>query len=224
VGLTETANGGKVGGPLSPAWYRLTRLAFSWRENSTRKACDLLSKPGYRRYLRELESGGLKIDRGAVRRVERLDGKYVLMTNDLDTPAEELVLGYRDMWRAERAFRSMRTALNIEPVHHRTPVHITSHAHLCVLAYLLVRVAENRTGQTWQRLREQLERVSLSRVQMKRATVYRRKQLTGPAKNLWNRCRLDLPPPIRSGSSSHKAPRRFGPISARCTRRFALNL
>jgi len=167
-------------------------------EEHTRKACDLLSKFGYRRYLRELESGGLKIDRGAVRRDERLDGKYVLMTNDLDTPAEELVLGYRDMWRAERAFRSMKTALNIEPVHHRTPVRITSHAHLCVLAYLLVRVAENRTGETWQRLREQLERVSLSRVQMNRATVYRRKQLTGPEKNLWNRCRLDLPPdPLR---------------------------
>jgi len=89
-------------------------------ETHTRKACDLLSKSGYARYLREMERGALRIDRGAVRRHERLDGKYVLMTNDLETPAGELVTGYRDMWRVERAFRSMKTALAIELVYHRT--------------------------------------------------------------------------------------------------------
>lgn len=163
-------------------------------ETHTRKACDLLSKPGYRRYLRELDSGGLSIDRSAIRRDERLDGKHVLMTNDLETPVDELVLGYRDMWRAERAFRSMKTALSMEPVHHHKPVRIVSHAHLCVLAYLLIRVAEIRTETSWTLLREQLERVSLSRVEMNRATVYRTKQLTGPEKNLWKRCRLAPPP------------------------------
>lgn len=31
MGLTETANGGEVGDPLSPALCPLTPLAFSWR-------------------------------------------------------------------------------------------------------------------------------------------------------------------------------------------------
>lgn len=163
-------------------------------EEHTRKACDLLTKSGYRRYLRELESGGLKIDRGAVRRDERLDGKYVLLTNDLETPAEELVLGYRDMWRAERAFRSMKTGLEIEPVYHRKPCRITAHAHLCVLAYLLTRLAEERAGTSWSLLKEELERVSLSQVAMSEATVYRRQKLTGPERNLWNKCGLEPPP------------------------------
>lgn len=163
-------------------------------EAHTRKACDLLTKAGYRRYLRELESGALRIDRGAVRRDERLDGKYVLMTNDLETPAEELVRGYRDMWRAERAFRSMKTGLEIEPVYHRKPVRIKAHAHLCVLTYLLTRLAEQRTETSWTLLREELERVSLSEVEMSEATLYRRKKLTGPERNLWNKCGLDVPP------------------------------
>ena len=163
-------------------------------EAHTRKACDLLTTSGYRRYLRELESGGLTIDRGAVRRDERLDGKYVLMTNDLETPADELALGYRDMWRAERAFRSMKTGLDIEPVYHRKPRRVTAHAHLCVLAYLLTRLAEERTGTSWTLLREELERVSLSEVELSEATVYRRKQLTGPERNLWNKCGLEIPP------------------------------
>lgn len=163
-------------------------------EAHTRKACDLLSKAGYARYLRETASGGLRIDRSAVRRDERLDGKYVLMTNDLDTPAEELVAGYRDMWRVERAFRSMKTALAIEPVYHRKPTRITSHAHLCVLAYLLIRVAENRTAEGWKLLREQLERISLSRIEMGRTVVYRTKRLTGAERRLWKRCQLAPPP------------------------------
>jgi len=160
----------------------------------TRKACDLLSKSGYARYLRETEGGGLRIDRGAVRRDERLDGKYVLMTNDLETPADELVTGYRDMWKVERAFRSMKTALAIEPVYHRKPARITSHAHLCVLAYLLTRLAEKRTEEGWKLLREKLERISLSRVEMGNTVVYRTKRLTGPERNLWKRCRLAPPP------------------------------
>jgi len=160
----------------------------------TRKACDLLSTSGYARYLRELESGGLRIDRAAVRRDERVEGKYVLMTNDLDTPATELVAGYRDMWRVERAFRSMKTALAIEPVYHRKPARIISHAHLCVLAYLLIRLAENRTTEGWKLLREQLDRISLSRIEMGRTVVYRTKRLTRPERNLWKSCHLAPPP------------------------------
>jgi len=163
-------------------------------EEHTRKACDLLSKSGYARYLRELEGGGLRIDRGAVRRDERLDGKYVLMTNDLDTPAEELVTGYRDLWRVERAIRSMKTALAIEPVYHRKRDRIISHTHLCVLAYLLIRLAENRTTESWKLVREKLERISLVALDMGVATVYRTQRLTGPERNLWKTCGIDPPP------------------------------
>jgi len=99
-------------------------------EEYTRKACDLFSKFGYRRYLQKLKRGGLKIDRGAVRRDDWGDGKYVPITNDLNTPAEALVLGYRDMLRAERAFRSTKTGPEIEPVYHRKPVRIREHDHL----------------------------------------------------------------------------------------------
>lgn len=69
-------------------------------EALTRKACDLITKAGYRRHLRELESRGLRIDRGAVRRDEQFDDKYVPMTNDSEIPPEDLVLGYRDTWGA----------------------------------------------------------------------------------------------------------------------------
>jgi len=155
--------------------------------------CHLLSQPGYARFLTE-DDRGLRIDRAKVKAEERLDGKYALLTNELELPAEELVRGYRDMWRVERAFRSMKSLLDIEPVHHRTEERIVAHVHLCVLAYLLCRVAEVRGGASWERLWEQLDEISLTRLETERATVLQTKRLTAAEQDLFKRCRV-LPPP-----------------------------
>lgn len=162
----------------------------------TRASHALLSKPGYARYLVKAADGTLRIDPARVAAAARHDGKYVLMTNELDLPAEELVLGYRDLWRAERAFRSMKSVLDLEPVQHRAPDHITAHVHICVLAYLLVRIAENRAQLGWEQIREQVERISLTELTTDRATVLQTKALTRPELELLNCFRIPLPPRI----------------------------
>lgn len=162
----------------------------------TRASHALLSKPGYARYLAQAADGKLRIDPAKVAAAARHDGKYVLMTNELDLPAEELVLGYRDLWRAERAFRSMKSVLDIEPVQHRAPDRITAHVHVCVLAYLLIRVAENRAQLGWEQIREQVERISLSELTTDRASVLQTKTLTRAEANLLNCCKAPLPPQI----------------------------
>lgn len=118
------------------------------------------------------------------------------MTNELDLPAEELVLGYRDLWRAERAFRSMKSVLDLEPVQHRTAQRITAHVHVCVLAYLLVRVAENRAQAGWEQIRERLERISLTELTTDRASVLQTKSLTRAERDLLNCCKAPAPPQI----------------------------
>jgi transposase len=118
------------------------------------------------------------------------------MTNELDLPAEELVLGYRDLWRAERAFRSMKSVLDLEPVQHRTPERITAHVHICVLAYLLLRVAENRAQVGWEQIRERLERISLTELTTDRASVLQTKALTRSEREFLNCFRIPLPPQI----------------------------
>jgi len=162
----------------------------------TRASHALLSKPGYARYLVKAADGTLRIDPARVAAAARHDGKYVLMTNELDLPAEELVLGYRDLWRAERAFRSMKSVLDLEPVQHRTPERITAHVHICVLAYLLLRVAENRAQIGWEQIRERLERISLTELTTDRASVLQTKALTKAERELLNCFRVPLPPPI----------------------------
>jgi len=166
------------------------------KERHTRKSCHLLSQPGYARYLKELKGGGLRLDRSKIRREARLDGKTVLMTNDLKLPAEELVQGYHDLWLAERAFRSMKSILEIEPVYHRIPERITSHVHLCVLAYLLTRLVENRMGESWELARERLNQISLTGLKTERATVLKTKELNAGERSFLKRCGLDAPPRI----------------------------
>ena len=158
------------------------------KERHTRKSCKLLSQSGYARYLEELKGGSLRVDRSKVRREARLDGKTVLMTNDLKLPAGELVQGYHDLWLAERAFRSMKSILEIEPVYHRTKERITSHVHLCVLAYLLTRLVENRSGESWELTRERLEQISLSRLETDRATVLKTKRLSAEETSFLKGC------------------------------------
>jgi transposase len=162
----------------------------------TRSSCSLLSKPGYKRYLVEAANGELRIDRAKVAADARYDGKYLLMTNELELPPAELVLGYRDLWKAERAFRSMKSLFDLEPVQHRTPERITAHAHLCVLALLLTRLAENRSKVGWEHIRERVERITLTELTTDRASILQTKTLTKAERDFFNCCSVSQPPKI----------------------------
>ena len=162
----------------------------------TRASHSLLSKPGYARYLVKTPDGKLKVDPAKVAAAARHDGKYVLMTNELDLPGEELVQGYRDLWKAERAFRSMKSVLDLEPVQHRTPERICAHVHLCVLAYLLARIAENRAQSGWEQIRERVERISLTELSTDRASIFQTKALTREERDFLNCFKIPVPPKI----------------------------
>ena len=68
----------------------------------------------------------------------QLDGIYVIRTTLAadDLAAPEVVRSYKDLSRAERAFRSLKTVdLEIRPIHHRLPDRVRAHVLLCMLAY-----------------------------------------------------------------------------------------
>jgi hypothetical protein len=61
----------------------------------------------------------------------------------------------------ERAFRTLKTTLDLRPVYHRKDERIEAHVFLCFLALMLVRIAERKTGLTWDRIRSVMERLHL---------------------------------------------------------------
>jgi len=53
------------------------------------------------RYVKELKNGNLKIDKAKVRNEEKLDGKYLLSTSDESLSAEEIALGYKQLYEVD---------------------------------------------------------------------------------------------------------------------------
>ena len=109
----------------------------------------LLAHPSLSRYLKELKSGHLRIYRAKVSQYEKLDGKYLLSTSDQSLSAEDVALGYKQLIEVERAFRTLKSTLDLRPVYHTKDDRIRSHVMLCWLALLLVRVVELETSMTW---------------------------------------------------------------------------
>ena len=121
----------------------------------------LRTKPGLRRYLRRTKAGLLRIDRAAAKRETHLDGKWLLRTSDLTLTSEDLAAAYQQLLAVERGWRDMKGALGLRLVFHYRQDRIRGHVQLCWLALLLIRVAENTTGDTWANIRHELDRMHL---------------------------------------------------------------
>jgi transposase len=111
-----------------------------------------------------------------------MDGKYVLLTNDDTLTPEDVGLGYKAMAIIATCFRRLKTTgLRICPVYHWTAHRIVSHVKLCVLALLLQRAAEIRTGDTWRNLRLALEEIKAVRYRVRVTTTVQSTKPTPPA-------------------------------------------
>ena len=157
-------------------------------------ACRLEAKPGYRRFLRQTKAGLLRIDRAAVAAEQRLDGKFLLRASDPSLSGEDVALGYKQLLEVERAWRDLKTSLELRPVYHRKEERIRSHVLLCWLALLLVRIAETATGDTWRNLRNELERLHLGTFAGPAGTSRQRTELTPRQKEILRALELPQPP------------------------------
>ena len=130
-------------------------------EKQTEARTKLLAHKSLGRYVKELKSGQVKLDQAKIKDDAKLDGKHLLSSSNEELSAEDLALGYKQLLDVERAFRTMKTSLEVRPVYHQRDDRIRSHVLLCWLALLLIRVAETKTGQTWDRLRYEMEQLRL---------------------------------------------------------------
>jgi hypothetical protein len=131
------------------------------RAAHARGECALRDHPTLSRYLRQTPSGRLVLDRQKITAEQRLDGKYLLTTSDPSLSGEDVALGYKQLLEAERSFHDLKGTLSLRPVFHRKDERIRAHVLVCFLALVLVRVAEQRTSQTWRTIRAELGQIRL---------------------------------------------------------------
>lgn len=150
---------------------------------------------GMRRFVRVTARGLLRIDQTAVKREQKLDGKYLLRSSDPALSAEDIALGYKQLLEVERGWRDMKSDLLLRPVFHRLEDRIRAHVLLCWLALLLIRIAETTVGQeqTWRRMLEDLEQIHLGTFTGPTGTIERRTATTLAQRAILGA--LDLPEP-----------------------------
>lgn len=153
----------------------------------------LSTKPGLKRFLRQTPGGLLRIDKKKIAAEERLDGKYLLRSSDPKLSAEDIALGYKQLLEVERGWRDMKQIIDLRPVYHRREDRIRAHVVLCWLALLLIRVAETSTGQTWNRLRKELDRLHAVTYTGPAGTFRQATDLTKPQRDIFTA--LDVTPP-----------------------------
>jgi transposase len=148
----------------------------------------------YGRYVRLDKKGRLHIDRKAVREAAKLDGKWVLVTNDDTLEPADAAQAYKGLLVIERCFRSMkRVQLHMRPMFHWKPERIVAHVKLCVLALLIQRVAELRAERSWMRIRHELDKVQVTDLRVGSDRFLQRNRLSSAAKKLFSA--LDIEPP-----------------------------
>ena len=154
----------------------------------------LRTRPGLFRLLRRTKEGKLRLDRAAVAREERLDGKLLLRTSDETLSAADLALAYKQLYQVERGWRDLKGALRLRPVFHFREDRIRAHVQLCWLALLLIRVVENATGQSWRVVRDELERMHLVTLETSEGRVAKRSQSTTHQRRIFAALKLPEPP------------------------------
>jgi transposase len=167
------------------------------RDAHQRGECALRDHRTLSKYLRQTKTGRLVLDRQKIAAEQRLDGKYLLSTSDPNLSAEDVALGYKQLLEAERSFRDLKGILRLRPVYHSKAERIRSHVLICFLALVIIRVAENRTHQTWRMIRAELGTIRQGHFRSSEGEFTQTTELTRHQRELHTA--LQVPEPPRFG-------------------------
>jgi hypothetical protein len=122
----------------------------------------VIGNVGFKRFLR-VQKDAISIDRDAIERDARLDGKFVLRTST-QLPTADVALAYKSLWRVERAFRETKSTLEVRPVFHHRDDTTIGHIVGCFLALRLEvdlqrRLDERGVAVSWPDLMRDLDQV-----------------------------------------------------------------
>lgn len=169
-------------------WSRKYAIrAKAEREATLSKARDLAKHPGKytkatsygaAKYIKKVDydketgeiltaSSVLDINEDLIRKEEALDGYYLLLTSEMDTPDDRIIDIYRGLWRIEESFKITKSELEAPPVYVWTNEHIEAHFLTCFVALTLSRILEMKLEHKYSagRILESLSKASCSLLQ-----------------------------------------------------------
>lgn len=169
----------------------------------------LLRSVAARRFLR-ITGGTVELDERRVKEDARYDGKWVLRTNT-DLPPQEVAEQYKNLWRIERAFRTLKSPLEIHPLYHWMERRVRAHVAVCVLAYGMLRLVERLVEKAALGISGQEALAKLAQVTVEEATVGElklrvRPDLTSEQQSIFEALRTPPPPRVEHLVATSAAP------------------
>jgi len=163
----------------------------------------LVGNQGYRKYLKTTgASRRFEIDEDKIKAQEKYDGLWVLQT-DLDLPAHEVALRYKELWRVEQIFRTIKSLLENRPLYHKVDVTIRGHVFCSFLALVLLKelqacLEQRGWGCEWDRLKADLDHLQEVTVQAAGQPFVIRTQTRGGAGQALQAVGVALGPVVRA--------------------------
>ncbi len=171
------------------------------RKQLKRGEKSLVGNKGYRKYLTATGNRRLAIDEKKIRSEARYDGKWVLRTN-LDLPAEEIALKYKQLWMVEDIFRTMKSILDTRPIYHKCTETIRGHVFcsflaLCLRKELATRLATAGSKLEWNDIVRDLAEIQEMHTVFSGKAFVLRSQLKGCAHKVLQSVGVAPPPTVR---------------------------
>ena len=73
---------------------------------------------------------------------KKLDGVYIVRTREEELSTLEVIKSYKDLMVVERAFRTMKSSLDLRPLRHHKADRVRSHVFICFLAFFFTKYLE----------------------------------------------------------------------------------
>lgn len=170
------------------------------RENlKTKGLKSLLISKEYSKYV-TIKADKPKLNEEKIKAEELFDGIFVLTTNNKDLSPPEVVTAYKDLQKVERAFRCLKTELQIGPIYHHTEPRIRAHIMVAFLALVLRIILEKKLKETeknlsFSRVLADIKKIKAVKFNVKDKKYVMRTEIQGEAYQAFKV--LNLKPPLR---------------------------
>ncbi len=160
----------------------------------------LVGNKGYRKFL---QSGGKQfaVDEDKLNQEARYDGKWVLTTNTELAPPD-VALKYKQLWRVEDVFRSMKSLLDTRPIFHKRDETIRGHVFCSFLALVLRKELEDRLARKnwkleWADVIRDVDNLTEMEIAIGGKGYVFRSEAKGTTGKVFQACGVALPPALR---------------------------
>lgn len=171
------------------------------REQLKRGEKSLVGNKGYRKYLIASGESRFAVDEKKIKSEAYYDGKWVLRTN-MDLPASDIAVKYKQLWMVEDIFRTMKSILETRPIYHKRTETIRGHVFCSFLALILRKDLQKRMESRgwkseWANVRNDLDNLEEFHVAAKGQHFIIRSRTSGEAGKAIQATGIALGPAVR---------------------------